>query len=80
MNVDWTSHHLHFVNKFSAQLVHFFSFSHAAVNVQMKNGSKASNKIKSAQNKPKAGLANKSLTAGISVIQSRRNMVRSWSC
>ncbi|KAG6681692.1 hypothetical protein I3842_13G104700 [Carya illinoinensis] len=45
------------------------------VNVQRKNGSKDSDKIRSAQSKPKAGLANKSITAGTSVRQSRRNVV-----
>ncbi|KAF5447096.1 hypothetical protein F2P56_032671 [Juglans regia] len=49
------------------------------VNVQRKNGSKASDKIRSAQSKPKASLANKSLTAGTSIRQSRRNVVNSAS-
>ncbi|KAB1212018.1 hypothetical protein CJ030_MR5G025394 [Morella rubra] len=49
------------------------------VNVQSKNGSKALDNLRSAQNIPKAGPANKILTSGTSVRQSRRNVVTSTS-
>lgn len=52
------------------------SLSDAAVNFQRKNGLKALDNLRSAQNIPKAGPANKLLTTGTSVRRSRRNVVR----